>query len=72
MFSFKSDNAVYKCARKSVEGHFTRTLELAIKKFYIYFHKDLYFLKLFLSLMLLLYSVRVDFKLKLFFQVAST
>lgn len=32
MFSFKSDNAVYKCARKSVEGHFTRTLELAIKK----------------------------------------
>ena len=32
MFSFKSDNAVYKCARKSVEGHFTRTLELTMMK----------------------------------------
>lgn len=32
MFSFKSDNAVYKRARKSVEELFTRTLELTMKK----------------------------------------
>lgn len=35
MFSFKSDNAVYKRARKSLEG-FTRTLELTMKKKNIY------------------------------------